>query len=286
MTSSINRQGYNKSATVWRNHGEFCGLKPKCLTTWECDWLTSDSAQLGLRSSRGVWLLINNGDLVTVAQRDNTGHAADKALSVFRKRLCVALVWWAAVPVTHTEFLCWVYDVCCTWWGDEWWRSAISVSWQVRPIIVALIKQSPGYYGFLSERFTTGLTQIGCTKDLVRELVDFFQGGSYRKRKNTILEEAWKIENNTALTCKVFVCIVLLFAVSERLPPFLQETGASVICLNLIQILNPCCAPLSSTESCLYLSAPPPRLLLFALHAADQNPKVNYMIKRGEGEEA
>lgn len=52
-------------------------------------------------------------------------------------------------------------------------------------------KTVAGVYGYLSERFTTGLTQIRCTKDLVRELVDvFFQGGSYRKRKNPILEEA------------------------------------------------------------------------------------------------
>lgn len=59
----------------------------------------------------------------------------------------------------------------------------------------------------------------------------------------------------------------------------------SIISLNLIQILNPCCALCSSEESLLYVSAPPLKLLLFALHAANQNPKVNYDKKKKEEEE-
>lgn len=45
--------------------------------------------------------------------------------------------------------------------------------------------------------------------------------------------------------------------------------------LNLAQILNPCCAPLSSKESWLYLSAPPPRLPLSAPHTDNPNPPPN-----------
>lgn len=53
----------------------------------------------------------------------------------------------------------------------------------------------------------------------------------------------------------------------------------SIISQNLIQILNPCCALFSSKESLLYLSALPLKLLLFALHAVNENPKW-IMIKK------
>lgn len=64
----------------------------------------------------------------------------------------------------------------------------------------------------------------------------------------------------------------------------LQETATEAISLNLIQILNPCCAPFSGKESWLYLAASPLKRLLCAPHAANQNPKVNYDLKKKEEE--
>lgn len=187
----------------------------------------------------------------------------------------LALVWPFAVPATRIEFLCWAFDVWRAQVGDEWQaccltgspqainvglRTAMLVSW--RTVWRALWVVRP-YCLHIDNTQKICREQLCCTRQH-----SLYKNWKKRKKSCTVTV--------AAVSLHILGCGVQL----ESDYHLFLEGGAGKWHLGYLPKFNTNLKSLLCSfhmwQRWLHLSAPPPKPLLFALHAANQNPKVNY----------